>query len=373
MKKGYNLEELVPIFDDSEVTKKGDIIDPQKVEIEENDNTNTKEGGDGSDGEEFPTPIVDLPDDTTPDAATEETPSSGDEGGDDTKGDPAAKAFYEGLVERGVAPQLDKEEVTWDDVAGAADYYTKELPNMIQQSIVEQTPDLGKKVIDYILTKGNDLTTEDLETFYNQHLSDVKAGNVEINSIESARGVVKNDLVSKGFGADEVELMIDVLEDKEADGKALIARAKALNELNQKSTKSDQMLVEEKARIANARQAQEELLTNSTTYIQELDWSEQRKTLAHNALVSGEAARVLSLAARAPKALAQLANLSTYFDEKTGEFKFDDFVKQVSSKEAEDLKSKLQRAASSSSAVSSKGAKEKGPRKRLLDDLRPIL
>jgi hypothetical protein len=362
MKKEYNLEDLVPVFDDSVVTPKLPTRE-EETPIEEKIVSDEEIPGD------TPEIVVDMPakDDPTPEEGTpeakpdEETPVS----------DEAAKVFYEGLVEKGIAPTLEKEEVTWDDVANVTNYYTEELPKLIQQEIVNQTPDLGKNLVDYVLTKRDSLTPDGLREFMTQHLSDVENSNVEINSIETAREIMKKDFLSRGFAVDEAEIMLDGLEDKEAEGKALIERAKALAEAQKSQPKSAQMLAEEKQAIETARQAQEDLLNNTLSEISNSQWNTKRKQQVQETLLQGQAAQVLATAARSPKGLMQLANLATYFDEKTGSFNFDDFIKQLESKPAESLQKRIQQAAASSPSTNTK-SKEAPKRKSLLDELRPL-
>ena len=83
-------------------------------------------------------------------------------------------------------------------------------------------------------------------------------------------------------------------------------------------------------------------------------WKPSRMDTINRALSDGSIREVLSLAGQSPKGLIQLANFTTYFDKETGEFDFDTFIKQLSTKDVDKVKKTIAEQAFSSLKNSTK-------------------
>lgn len=337
-----NFDNLFPVFDETEELETNlPIIEEEEQEIEKN----------------------------TPPNSSQDTPDSIVEPQDDE----IATLFYKELVERNIAlPQEGKENYSWEDINTVLTHYQENLPQAVANAIISSVSPVGQKFIDYVLTKGNDLTEDALTDFFSKYKTSTSI--TDFSDLTSARDYLSSKYKDQGFRQSQIDAMLDALEDEEVDGKALLTEA---NKFAQKDKSLiDQTLEQEKQAKAQKqeqiRQENEILYSKTLEAIEATDWKKERKEKIKQHLSSSVFNETLSKAFKSPKALMQIVNLSTYFDEKSGEFKFDDFVRQVTSKSASSLKDAINKDMFSSASRTSKGGASNPNRTSLLDSLVPI-
>lgn len=366
-----DLDNLIPSFDDDAFDStilddpghedNSSKSDPKKIEEPEGDEEESIK----------PLPISELNTETGEEEKIDQSTPQGDE---------VATLFYQKLVEEGIAqPQEDKEDYTWEDVNKVTKYYSEELPLHITNQIIESTPEFGRTLVDYVFTKGETLTAEDLKEFMNTYISDVETATREIDfsNIETARDFLSKKYKGQGFRDAQVEVLLDTLEDEEENGKALINEAKSIFEKEKSEFKSSNILEQEKQTIKaqreQAQRQQQELLRNIDEELESTGWKPARIRKLRTNLVNGETAKVLKMAAEYPSALVQLADIADYFDPKTKKFDLSSYIAQRDSKQATDLKEKIKRDMFTSASSTVRGSSSNPNRKISLSDLEPIL
>jgi len=252
--------------------------------------------------------------------------------------------FYNELVEQGIVSKNDeKQEYSWEDVNQAINSYKEELPQQVATAMIQSSPEIGRNLIDYVFTKGNDLSKDDLKTFFNDYLQDLNTleKNYEFKEIDQARNFLTEKYKAQGIRESQIPVMLDALEDESEN--AIFEEAKKLAEKDKENLKHKVHLDSAKQEISQREQEQKQLFESINQELNNLDWKSTRINKIKNNLVNGQTNKILSVAAKSPKALIQLANLATYYNEKTQQFDFDDFINQITSKEASRLENKIKK------------------------------
>lgn len=358
-----DLDNLIPSFDDDAF----ETVEPDSIEDSHEDLEH-----DIDPEIEGPTedPIV-----IKPTEEDEEEPSPNPGGAEN--GDEVATLFYQKLVDEGIiTPQEDKETYSWEDVKQATTFYREELPKQVAMGIIQSSPELGQTLIDYVFTKGEQLKKEDLKEFLNTYLEDIEMEerSMDFSDIEKARDFLADEYKKQGFKDQQIELLLDALEDESEE--ALKTQATEIFNKQKEQKKSTAILEQEKTTknqlLQEQREAEKRLAQAIDAELTNTGWKPTRINLVKQHLFNGETSKVLAKAAKAPAALVQLADLATYFDEKTGKFDLQAYINQMNSKEAVDLKEKIKRDMFSSASGSTKSRSANPNSKFDLEKLKPV-
>lgn len=292
---------------------------------------------------------------------------------EDAEIDETATLVYKKFIEEGLVPESDKEGFSWKDVNNFTETYKKELPKMVVQDILNSTPELGQTLIDYVLTKGEELSKEDLQDFYNTYLNDLsKMAETKEFDNESSREYLSEIYKKQGFRDNQIEALLDALEDDDE----LVKEATETFEKNKKELESAKKLESTKATrqstIESQRQETEKLLNDLNKELTALNWKPTKTNQIKQDLITGKTSSILKEAGKSPKALIQLADLASYFDSKTGEFDLTAYINQAKTKEAINLKNTILKDKFSSAVANSKN-KLTNPNSKLWDTLEPII
>lgn len=306
MNTEINFDELIPIIDEAQL--------PDDTKL-------TDENGE-VDSVDEDTSTDDIDDDTSEDNNEPEVSQ-------------AATLFYKELAANGIGED-NKEEYSFEDVNNLINNYTTSLPEQITNNIIQSTPELGRKLIDYVFTKGDSLSKDDLTTFVTTYLEDISSTDIDINSEDKAREVLSAQYKKQGFKDNVVEVILDTLED---DGD-LINEAKKF--IDNKPSKSDELLNQTKEEKQAALEAQQTFINSINSEFEDLKWNKNKVAQVRTNLFNGTASKILSEASKHPKALIQLADIATYWDEKTKSFDLEKYSEKSSSKQAKSLKDKIE-------------------------------
>lgn len=310
---------------------------------------------------------------------TPEDVELGDDGTDPKEGESNENAdvstvIYEELAKRNVLQlDKDKESYSWEDIEQGLDSYTKELPSIVAEAMIESFPEKGRQLLDFIVTKGEDLNDKDLADFVNTYLNDIQAQNqtLDYDNEDAVKTYLEGKYKAQGFKESVVTAMIDALDDEDDTGDSLKAEAKKLFEAEKSKSKSKEVLdaakqqkVEREAAIAKKSQ----LVIGA---LKDTGWSEQRVQKVGSILQTGQLSEILKLVDQNPKAIVQLADFASYFDKTTGEFDYSAFMKKSEDKPTKQLKDRL--LSSNINSTVTKESKGNPNKKWSLDDLQPIL
>lgn len=211
----------------------------------------------------------------------------------------------------------DLEHILKDKAAGS-----------ILQSLVDGTPDIGKNLVSYILNKGEDLTVEDLKSFYNQNLNEVDLTNLEFTNenVQDAREYLELKLQEKGLTKSVIKSALDSLE----------VENKLLEEANDYLKKDKEEIATSKKVVESAADRQKRLdgekkFTNTiVTKIQGSKWKPEKQQQVAGLIRNGEVLDFAKEALNDPELLVTFAELLTYYDKEKKEFN----LKALGQKEA---------------------------------------
>ena len=244
--------------------------------------------------------------------------------------DPQAKGIYQTMVDKNYIEENEDFKGTWEEV----DAIFNDLPEKVAVSLVNSLPDFAQNLIDFTFTKGADLTKEDLVNF--AKAMDNPAVEMNIDTVENQRTVVAKMLKEIGESDEDIPDILDLYEDK---GK-LEAKAKAYKEAKAKAKASQEEELLNKAKVSKVERKQkfDEFVNGVTGFLKESGWSKNKQKEVYNEIFNKEMNRKSKIVQNHPKALAQLADFMTYFDEKTGEFDLTNFKKAGASKAVKKVK-----------------------------------
>jgi len=286
------------------------------------------------------------------------------------------KAVYNTLLDDGFFYDENPDE--FEPSAENLKEKLKDIAEYEKAKIYHNSPDILKPIIEYALSAENTLDKKGLQEFVNTYIQEIEAPEnySEIDSIEEARSFLTTRM--KGtLDPDALEAALDVLEDKQDNGQALLDKANSLKKQDFESTKGKyQEKIQSKVREEQAIKEKEQAFISQV--VDELDntgWDKRRVNRLKRELAGNVTNNTLQTALSSPKALIQLANLCTYFDSKTGSFNFEAFIKQSASKEVEELKNNQKQDYFSSISTKSSSVKGKMNLDKFLenDNFKPIL
>lgn len=318
---------IIPEFDfeDENFASVEDIVNSNS-ELKKDSDSDAQNQLDFSDNEEDDDDILSI-NDNKDDADEEEATQEG--------ADSDALATFKTLVDKGILPDDDEFSGTWEDL----DERMAALPQLVAQSIISSAPDITQKIIEYSFLKDN-ITKEDLKTFINTYLEDIEEVPIEEKDIDSVKHYIQEKYSSKGLSNTAITAIIRDLEDQDFDGQALINEAKKLSE-DKSDKKSDKLIEKAKEDQIRVQEEQRYFIESLANEIKATGWAETRINTIANYLQENRVSKIIQNAFLNPKALVQLANFTTYYDDKTNTFNFEEFAKQANTGKVESLKTNL--------------------------------
>lgn len=314
----------------------------------------------------FPTFTVELDDEDKTDIIPKEEDKEEDketfEYAEDA--DDQAIGTFKTLIGKGILEEgEDKFNGTWEQL----EERMSELPQQIATSIVEGMPEPARNLIDFAMSKGDDLTLEDIKTFVKLEDEDFKSSNLEINNLEQARNFMSKKLKDQGLGEDAINAALDAMEDKGEEG--FISKAKEQADKLKTSKAADlarQTKLDKEQREIDNREYENLIMTQ----LKELNYTDEKSSQILSNLNSNTIRTKNELIRKSPKALIKLADFYSHFDTKTGDFNLESYIKSRDSKGVENYKKNIMKDNFNSSGARSTSKKIEN---NGTDELVPIL
>jgi len=307
-----------------------------------------------------------ITDDTT---SAGEAGSEGEEKEYGEEADQDAINAYNIWVSKGLIPEIEDFDGTFEKL----EEITEHLPQTIANTIVERSPEIGQKVVDYVFAKGANLTSEDLKTFMDLHLSAETVPTEEFtDTLDAKKYLYEKFSKTMDLEEDVIDGLLDKLEEKDQ----LLDRAnKELGTDKEKLAQQRESLIQQEKEAENNRKAAaRQFEANLVESLKETNWDKQRVSKIYQEYSSGTTQDKFNKASANPKAFLHVLNFLTYFDLEKEEFNFDDFIKFVGTDNNNETKKNLLRDMLSSSG--SKGVSTKRKPEHLkefnLDDYDPV-
>lgn len=252
-------------------------------------------------------------------------PTNEDEDDDDESGEATPEhIFYNFLVENKF---IDNDE-EFDGSPEKLESYMQTIGYQAFNKVAENIGEDGKNLLRFALSLGEDATKERLQEFFSVR---AQIPEIDFEDTDEVKAFLKDFYIATNqYDEDDVDDRIEILDKK---GKLSEYAEKHYNELlNNVSAYEEQQIQEEQRK----QQAKQEIFNSVRSELMSYDWSLEKKKQVADKLNSKEFKRVNSMIQSSPKALIQLADLYTYFDEEKKEFDLSRLVdKRQATKEAQ--------------------------------------
>lgn len=226
------------------------------------------------------------------------------------------RVFYNFLVEQ----QFIDEDEEFDGTPEKLEHYMQNIGYYAFNKVAENLGDDGKNLLKYALSLGEDASKERLQEFFSVR---AQVPDVDFDDENEVKAFLKDYyLATKQYNEDDVDDRIEFLE---AKGKLSSFAEKHYNELleNINAYEEQQISVEQQK-----QQAKQELFNNVRSELMSYEWSLEKKKQVADKLNNKEFRRINNMIQQSPKALIQLADLYTYFDEEKQEFDLSNLIQK---------------------------------------------
>jgi len=239
--------------------------------------------------------------------------------------DDRVKVLYDILVESNIIPEDEEFQPTVENF----ETLVADLPEQMFAQAVSTLPDFAQELLQLSFQKP-DLSIQDFAEFFDTYYlrpSSIEAPTTDDEAYEFLKPLI---MQTKLFPTEEKATRY--LDDLLQDGLLLEKAQEVYNDQQQlvQQEKQEQL---ELVRQQKLQEEQQRVQFYEQLYdtVQSLDWDQARKQAVLENLKPDEAARKNDLISKSPKALAQLADIYSYFDEAKGEFDFSELgIRKVS-------------------------------------------
>lgn len=247
--------------------------------------------------------------------------------------------------------------------------HLNKLPETYLNAAIQATHPDSADLLTYAFQLGDKADRTKLKEFFDQY---VNVEEVDINNEDVAYSYLEEKLISKPGFKNPAKLAAYL--DSHVEDGTLLDLAKEIKE------EEDAVKLANKQKeidLANANklaqeEAQREFFTNLRTELDTYDWKKEKKEAILKNLEPKEATRKNQLIANSPKALIQLADIYTRFNEKTGEFDLSDLELKAKSKSVQKELEKLQKDKLTSYLNKSVNRKAVNEKEGFLEQFKPI-
>lgn len=255
--------------------------------------------------------------------------------------DDRVMALYELMLENKFIDKVEDFKGTLDDLEKIIHELPERYLNLAISSLSPYTQDL----LVYASNLGENATKEELKKFFDTY---VDIPTYDLEDEEQAYDYLKEKLQGNKTFKNE-EKLNSYLDSLVEDG-SIREIAKEVYDEDQANIQKQKE--EEKERVIQLKQKRQEEIKQFYNSLEEqiksYDWKEERKKEVFKNLDPQEAQRKNLLISKSPKALIQLADIYSRFDEKTGAFDLSDLELKAKSKESVKRKEDLQKKSISS-------------------------
>lgn len=273
------------------------------------------------------------------------------------------KVFYDFVTENGILDEIEN----FDGSVETLKQHLEQLPYKSFKRAVESLPEFAQQIVNYAFSKEIS-TPEDFKQFMEEAVS---ANNqIVVDDVESARSYLEAKYRDMGIYASDDDLLesLDLLEEKGT----LLKTAKVLAEKDNAANKqalSLRVKQEEEAKLereAKSKEQAQKLSKGIENTFKELNWKQERQQAVLQNLQADVVNRKNELIRNSPKAIVQLADIYSYFNEEKGEFDFSKLLDvKIQSKQNVATKERMQKD-KFSSALAGLGNTESGNKKKSL-------
>jgi hypothetical protein len=251
--------------------------------------------------------------------------------------DPTAYGIYQTMVDKGYVTESEEFKGTYEEL----DSMFEQLPEQLWSAVVNQIPEHGQNLLNFVFAKGEDLTESDLISFFDKVRPVNTDQDYNLESEEDQVAFLTQYFKNKGEDDDDIADRIELWQEKEK----LSVKAKSLHE----KWKSEKNSLAENE-IEQARREKEQKKEKARAFKQQLEtaisesgWKETRQQVVLNEIFSGNLNAKTKAIVQHPTALYHLADWLSYYDPETGEVDLEAYMKRGASPQIQKVKDTISR------------------------------
>lgn len=253
------------------------------------------------------------------------------------------------------------------------DLLKTQAPQALVTAMVDELPDFGKDLAIFVLSKGADLTKEDLRDFYADFFQDelLESMHFDDDNIEDAKQFLRQEYKSKGMRDSVINKTIDALDLEEE----LLDEANKLLEERKTQSKTTKKASESMKESQERKVDEVAFIKSVRGEIQSRNWKPERQKKVLDVIANNRIKDVIRDAVDNPKSLVAFANILSYYDFESKDFDLTDFVAKAATAEVEKTKASIFRDAFKSAGSGSSGDGEITKKSKTMfpNGLKPIL
>jgi len=254
---------------------------------------------------------------------------------EDVEQDDNAVAAYNYYKDNGLLTVEHEFDGTFDSLMEGLSMQLETYQQSVLESIVLNSPEFARPLVELILTKGNNFTLDEMtEILTYTRPSEYTQESLKDN--DTAKTYLKEYFKNEGFDDDEIEDKIDFIEDRGLLSKEALTAFKKDEKFKKEFINSK--VEQAKTEAENERQREQQLVQAFTDQVKSTKWKADKQKQVYEEFVSGRFKEKVETMLSKPETLVALVDLVSYFD---GEkFDYNALKKQFS--DAKETKAKIE-------------------------------
>lgn len=274
----------------------------------------------------------------------------------DTADSILAETVYQSLVERGLLAEDEKFDKTFTYIESKLD----DLPDQLLTKGAEKLPEYSRSLYNYMVTAGENLSKEELNTFIREFIGEQDVP--DVSTLDTAREFMETQLKEQGLRPSAIEAQLDELEASDE----LITEAEKI--LSSAQKKTAQLSAEKIAENEQIKESQKLFYESVKHEIAETKWDKKQQDKVLQTIPKTN--EIFNKLINKPKAYVQLMDFLAKFDGE--EFDLEVYRKQGESRTTSKMQERLN-AAKFSSATTGTSATTPKKTDDFLGGFKPVI
>lgn len=259
--------------------------------------------------------------------------------------DGEATGLYQFYRDKGfISADYEDFDGSYDSLAEIIEYEnnqkTQETQEAVVKAIVESPNPVTSKILEYVVTKGNNLQPEDLRRIIDQaEVINTELTEDSFDNEDVAEQYLMQHLSEQGDDEETIEDILELYRDKGTLKRKALTAFKKDNDGKLKSLTNE--IETAKYEQEQERENLERFQDNFIQAIESTSWKNTRKQTIYNELAQGNFKDKIENIYNYPKGLVQLLDFMSYFNPESGLFELDNYKKASFSDGVKETKQNL--------------------------------
>jgi len=256
-----------------------------------------------------------------------------------------ATGLYQFYRDKGfISADYEDFDGSYDSLAEILEEENNQKTQMTQESIikaiVESPNPVTSKILEYVVTKGNNLQPEDLKRLIDQaEVINTELTEDSFDNEDVAEQYLMQHLSEQGDDEETIEDILELYRDKGTLKRKALVAFKKDNEGKLKSLNNE--IETAKYEQEQERENLERFQDNFIQAIESTNWKNTRKQTIYNELAQGGFKDKIENIYNHPRGLVQLLDFMSYFNPENGVFELDNYKKASFSDGVKETKQNL--------------------------------